>query len=233
MTIDKAGTIHMSWVWRESPDVASNHDMCYARSKDGGHTWEKSTGQKYELPITAANAEYASYIPQNSELINSTSMSTDDAGHPYIATYWRDTSNNVPQYRLVYNDGQRWITQQVSSRTTPFSLSGTGTKRIPMSRPQIVVRNINGAVQAILIYRDIERNDKVSIIFSNDITRRKWEVKDLTETAVGLWEPSYDKQIWQSKGELHLFVERVEQGDGETSRAIPPQPVQVLEYKIN
>jgi hypothetical protein len=43
MTIDKAGTLHISWVWRESPDVASNHDMGYARSKDGGRTWEKST----------------------------------------------------------------------------------------------------------------------------------------------------------------------------------------------
>src|ERR1044072_6201637 len=123
LAIDKFGTIHMSWVWRESPDVASNHDMGYACSKDGGHTWEKSTGQKYTLPITAGNAEYACYIPQNSELINSTSMSTDDAGHPYIASYWRDSATNIPQYRLVYNDGQRWITQQVSHRTTPFSLS--------------------------------------------------------------------------------------------------------------
>jgi hypothetical protein len=232
MTIDKAGTIHLSWVWRESPDVASNHDMGYARSKDGGRTWEKSTGQKYELPVTAANAEYACYIPQNSELINSTSMSTDDAGHPYIATYWRDSSNNIPQYRMVYNDGQRWITQQVSQRTTPFSLSGTGTKRIPVSRPQIVVRTINGAIQAILIYRDVERNDKVSIAVCNDINQGRWAVKDLTETSVGLWEPSYDKQVWQSKGELHLFVERVEQGDGETTRAIAPQPVQVIEYKV-
>ncbi|MCS3796103.1 BNR repeat-containing protein [Niastella sp. OAS944] len=233
LAIDKFGTIHMSWVWRESPDVASNHDMGYARSKDGGRTWEKSTGEKYTLPITEATAEYALRIPQNSELINSTSMSTDNAGSPYIASYWRDSSTNIPQYRMIYNDGQRWITQQVSQRTTPFSLSGTGTKRIPMSRPQIVVRNVNGAVQAILIYRDIERNDKVSIMMCNDITQRKWAVKDLTQTAVGLWEPSYDKQVWQSKGELHLFVERVEQGDGETTRAIAPQPVQVLEYKVN
>ena len=36
--IDQAGIIHLSWVWRETPDVASNHDMCYARSEDGGKT---------------------------------------------------------------------------------------------------------------------------------------------------------------------------------------------------
>jgi hypothetical protein len=40
--LDHHGTMHVSWVWRESPDVASNHDMAYARSRDGGQTWEKS-----------------------------------------------------------------------------------------------------------------------------------------------------------------------------------------------
>ncbi len=44
--VDKKGTIHVSWVWRSSPNVASNHDMCYARSADGGKSWEKSTGEK-------------------------------------------------------------------------------------------------------------------------------------------------------------------------------------------
>jgi len=38
--LDKKGVIHISWVWRESPDVMTNHDMCYAKSEDGGMTWE-------------------------------------------------------------------------------------------------------------------------------------------------------------------------------------------------
>src|SRR5205085_3872173 len=37
--VDSKGTIHLSWVWRESPDVATNHDMGYARSTDGGKSW--------------------------------------------------------------------------------------------------------------------------------------------------------------------------------------------------
>ncbi len=232
MAIDKAGTIHISWVWRESPDVASNHDMMYARSKDGGRSWEKSTGEKYALPITAATAEYACRIPQHSELINSTSMSTDDAGHPYIASYWRDSTSTIPQYRLVYHDGQQWRTQQISQRRTPFSLSGGGTKRIPISRPQILVASKKGLVQGLLVYRDIERKEKASVAYCADITKGQWQVKDLTTFPVGLWEPSYDKEIWQKRQVLHLFIERVEQGDGETTRAIPPQPVQVLEWSM-
>lgn len=231
MAVDKAGTIHISWVWRESPDVASNHDMGYACSKDGGRTWEKSTGEKYVLPITAATAEYACHIPQKSELINSTSITTDDAGHPYIATYWRDSASAIPQYRLIYHTGKQWRTQQISNRTTPFSLSGTGTRRIPVSRPQILVLNKKSALQGMLIYRDEELGDKVSMSVCDDIAMGKWQVKDLTATPVGLWEPSYDTELWQQSKILNLFIERVEQGDAETTKAIAPQPVQVLEWK--
>ena len=59
MAVDSKGTIHLSWVWRETPDVATNHDLCYAKSDDGGKTWRKSSGEKYRLPITAGTAEYA------------------------------------------------------------------------------------------------------------------------------------------------------------------------------
>lgn len=231
MTIDKQGALHVSWVWRESPDVSSNHDLAYACSKDGGKTWEKSTGEKYTLPITAATAEYACRIPQKSELINTTSMSTDDANHPYIATYWRLQNDSIPQYRLVYNDGKKWITQVISHRKTPFSLSGGGTRRIPISRPQLVVYNKNGKAQGVLIYRDEDLGDHVSASVCSDITRGNWQTVAISNEPVGFWEPSYDTEVWRNSGVLHLFVERVEQGDAETTKNIAPQPVKVLEWK--
>jgi len=230
MTIDKYGTIHLSWVWRETPDGSSNHDMCYARSKDGGKTWEKSTGEQYMLPITAATAEYACRIPQKSELINSTTMATDDAGHPYIATYWA-TENGIPQYRLIYNNGHQWVTQQISDRKTGFSLAGGGTKRIPISRPRLLIFNKNGKLQGVLVYRDEELGDKLSMSVCNDIAQGKWHTKTLANESVGLWEPSYDTELWKSSKVLDLFVERVEQGDSETLKDFPPQPVKVLEWK--
>ncbi|MBC7721870.1 MAG: BNR-4 repeat-containing protein, partial [Pedobacter sp.] len=98
--VDAKGGIHISWVWRESGDVASNHDMCYAASDDGGITWHKSNGELYKLPITQATAEIVVSIPQKSELINQTSMTADEDGKPYIATYWKPTGTLVPQYQL-------------------------------------------------------------------------------------------------------------------------------------
>lgn len=229
--IDPKGTIHVAWVWRESPDVASNHDMAYACSQDGGQTWQKSTGEIYQLPITEASAEYAARIPQNSELINQTSITTDAAGTPYIATYWRPPGTQVPQYQLIYRAGPQWRTAQAGQRTTPFSLSGAGTKKIPISRPQLLVTTRQGKTAAYLLFRDVERQDRASVAQCPDLTQNQWYTTDLTVTSVGNWEPSYDTERWKKAGVLHLFVQRTGQGDGETLENLAPQPVSILEWK--
>lgn len=231
MAVDTRGTIHLSWVWRETPDVATNHDMCYARSRDGGVTWEKSNGEKYQLPVTAANAEYACKIPQKSELINQTSMFADDAGHPFIATYWREGGQTVPQYHLVYNDGKGWHASNLGFRKTPFSLSGTGTKSIPVSRPQIIAWKSGNNLAAAFIFRDAERGSKVSMAVSRNISKGNWKVNDIGDENIGAWEPTYDTERWKDKKVLDLFVQKVVQLDGEGSANLPPSPIKVLEWK--
>lgn len=229
--IDNANTIHVSWVWRETPDVATNHDLCYARSHDGGVTWEKSTGEKYRLPITVRNAEYVWHIPQNSELINQTGMCADDNGNPYIATYWRDRNSSVPQYRLVWLEGKEWKMQHVSHREMPFSLSGGGTKKIPISRPQIVMKNKGGKAHFYYIFRDEERGNMVSVATKQDLEESKWKITDLTDFPVGAWEPTYDTELWREGHKLHLLVQHTDQGDGEKTSLLSPQPVYILEVE--
>ncbi len=228
---DAKGSIHISWVWRETGDVATNHDMGYAKSTDGGISWQKSDGEPYALPITLSTAEYASLIPQRHELINSTAMCADADGHPYIATYFKPEGTTIPQYHLIYHNGTTWITRQISKRTTPFSLRGGGTKRIPISRPRILARSVGNTTGAYLLFRDIERNERVSMASCSDLKNGQWEIEDLTEVSVGSWEPSLDTELWEKENELHLFVQHVGQGDGETTEDIPPQMVYILEWK--
>lgn len=229
--IDRQGTVHISWVWRESPDVASNHDMAYARSRDGGRTWETSDGRKYALPITAATAEYAARIPQHSELINQTSMSADSQGNPYIATYWRDTGSAVPQYHIVFRADDGWRVRSLDFRKTPFSLSGAGTKRIPIARPQLLVSGASSTPSALLVFRDEERGSRVSVASFKDVRNSAWTLTDLTDESVGAWEPSYDTELWMRDGVLSLFVQDAVQLDGEGNAAVPAQPVRVLDWK--
>lgn len=228
---DESGTLHLSWVWRETWDVATNHDICYAVSTDGGYTWRKSTGQSYTLPITAATSEYAAIIPQNSELINQTSMYGDANGNPYICNYWTPSGSNIPQFHLVYHNGSQWQTVQVSNRTTAFSLSGGGTKKIPISRPQIMVDNNQTSTKVYILYRDQEQGDKVTLSFCEDLTTNNWNLLNLTEYVVGSWEPSYDTELWKTDQVMNIFVQRVGQGDGETLEDLPAQPVTILEWR--
>lgn len=223
--VDEQGTIHLSWVWRETWLVETNHDLCYARSSDNGVTWYKSNGEKYQLPIRLDNAEYACRIPQNSELINQTSMSADANGNPYIASYWRDADSDVPQYRIVWNNGKIWQNRQVSERKTPFSLKGGGTKMIPVSRPRIVVES--GEIY--YVFRDEERGSRVSLAHTNDVANGKWATTDLTDFPVGAWEPSHDTELWKQKRRLQLFVQHTKQGDGEQTVEFEAQPIYVLD----
>lgn len=229
--IDQLGTIHLSWVWRESPDVASNHDLSYARSRDGGKTWEQTSGKAYQLPITAASAERAWTIPQNSELINQTSMGADALGNPFIATYWREAGSSIPQYHLVYHAGQQWQSIVLNFRSTPFSLSGMGTKRIPIARPQVLVQGAGKKASVLLLFRDEERGNKASVAVVRELAKGGWTIRDLTQESLGAWEPSYDTELWKEKKILNLFVQQVEQLDGEGHAQVPAGPVRVLEWK--
>ncbi|MDR7371364.1 BNR repeat-containing protein [Flavobacterium aquidurense] len=216
--------IYISWVWRESWDVSTNHDICYAFSSDGGVTWEKSTGEKYTLPITKATAEHAWEVPQNSSLINQTAMTVDENGNPYITTYW--DNNGVPQYKVVYLSKGKWNLINTNFHVKPFTLGGGGTKRIPISRPEILVNKS----MLYLLFRDEERDNKITLAYTN-LENKKWEIQDLSRFTVGQWEPNLDKELWAAKKQLHIFSQNVSQADGEGLTKTAPQPVQVLELK--
>lgn len=225
---DSKGVIHLSWVWRETWLVETNHDLCYARSRDGGRTWERSDGTPYPLPITASTAEVAVEIPQNSELINQTSMSADAAGNPCIATYWRDSDSKVPQFRMVWHDGKAWHAEQVGRRTQPFSLSGGGTKMIPISRPACVWSDKG----MMMLFRDAERGSRLSVA-AKETGAEDWKITDIGETNLDAWEPTIDRNLWQNKGKLNVFVQPTHQGDGEkTVSGAAPTMINVTEIEF-
>ncbi|MEO8405091.1 MAG: BNR repeat-containing protein [Chitinophagaceae bacterium] len=229
--VDIKGSIHISWVWRESPDVASNHDMNYAVSKDGGASWQRSDGTTYQLPINLSSAEKIVTIPQNSELINQTSMCADKNGHPYIASYWKG-KNNIPQYHVIYNTGNSWEQRDLGFRSEGFSLSGMGTKMIPISRPQIICFENGKTTDLDILFRDQERGNKISIASTQKGNTDKWVVRDLYNMDTGSWEPTYDTELWKQKKQLHVFVQQVKQADGEGITNTAAQMIQVIECKM-
>lgn len=224
--VDSFGAIHLSWVWRETWDVSTNHDIAYAVSKDGGYSWEDIDGNRLAVPITESSASYAWRVPQGSNLINQTSMTTDAFGNPFIASYWR--LDSITQYKVVYHKDGMWQLLDTGFRDQDFSLGGGGTKSIPISRPELLVDH--GSLY--LLFRDVDRGNKITL-GSYLFLSEHWKVDDLTDFSVGQWEPNFDKSLWKQQKKLHIFSQKVSQLDGEgVDVAMAPQAVQVLEVKL-
>lgn len=226
LAIDKKGVLHISWIWRETNNVASNHDICYARSSDGGKTWTDSNGRVYELPITINNAETILRVPMKNNLMNQGSIEVNTNGNPYIVNYWNDT-NGIPQYYLIWHDKGKWHKTKISNRKTRFNLDGGGTKKVPISRPSIAIAQ-DSTVH--VIFRDVERGNRISVASSKNKNYKKWIYYDLTSFSVKQWEPNYDRIFWRKSGKLHILGQRVGQGDGESLENIEPTSLFIVEW---
>ncbi|MBE2214215.1 MAG: BNR-4 repeat-containing protein, partial [Opitutaceae bacterium] len=231
--VDRRGTVHLAWVWRETPDVATNHDIAYARSPDGGATWTGADGRALTVPITQAGADYAIRLGQQRSLMNPPSITADDKGRPLVANYWTPEGSDIPQFHVVRFDGSAWRVSQVTRRTTPFHLAGTNTKRPPLSRAVLVTETAwRRPTTAHLVYRDDERGGRAVIATCPDIEAATpaWSATDLTTDSLGAWEPSYDAEQWRRMRQLHLLAQEVTQHDGvdTAAAAVEPTPVATL-----
>ena len=127
LAVTREGAIHLSWVWRETGDVATNHDLCYAKSTDGGRTWLRSSGEIYRLPITMESAEQAWRIPEGSELINQTSMDTDNMERSWMTSLPRQYQfwNGSPVKVLLVTECPRALTRSAHKlASTPMPIKG-------------------------------------------------------------------------------------------------------------
>lgn len=118
--------------------------------------------------------------------------------------------------------------QEIGKRSAPFSLSGKGTKKIPIARPQVIVDKKG---KPVVFFRDEERGSRVSVAMSTKLSKAKWKMKDLTSASVGDWEPAFDTELWKKQEKLHLYVQNVVQADGEGIAKVQQQTVYILEWK--
>ncbi|UTF60176.1 BNR-4 repeat-containing protein [Gilvimarinus sp. DA14] len=233
LTVDSQGGLHLAWIWRETPDVASNHDLLYAFSADGGQTWQNSAAKPYKLPITAQTAEVAAAVAQKSNLMNPPRVATDRLGKPYIVSYWSPAEGQPPAFHLVYQSDNGWTTLKGPAAGENFTLAGWGTKRPPISRASLLIEYDWDKSWAHIIYRDDTAGGRVIIATANDLTKPEWHKRFLTEQSVGAWEPNIDPAQWARLKQAHLLVQNVRQLDGDDSRGAGSAgaPIDVLMFK--
>lgn len=90
----QGGRWHVTWCWRDTPNVKTCHDLCYAYSEDSGKTWRNSEeeviavlGKRF---ITADSPSVAVWsIPTDSGYRNGGSMTVDHDGRVHVVAYGR------------------------------------------------------------------------------------------------------------------------------------------------
>jgi hypothetical protein len=107
------GRFHMVWVWRDTPDCASNHDLSYARSEDLVR-WTDSTGRPLTLPITVKTGEIVDPVPPRGGLLNvNRELGFDNAGRP-VLTYHKYDAQGDLQIFAARRETNAWKIVQVS-----------------------------------------------------------------------------------------------------------------------
>jgi hypothetical protein len=120
------GFFHVLWVWRDTPDCSSNHDISYARTRDFEH-WENIAGKPLRLPIRLGDDVVVDAVPPKGGLLNGFSRTGFDAAGRVIVSYMKYDAKGVNQiYNARWRDGGGWQAVQASSWTNRCEFSGGG-----------------------------------------------------------------------------------------------------------
>ncbi|WP_323816288.1 BNR repeat-containing protein [Cellvibrio sp. NN19] len=234
MTLDKNNVLHLAWIWRDTPDVASNHDIAYARSLDNGQTWQDLSGQGYQIPINATNAKLAKRIPTRHKLMNPPVVAADDQSNPFIASYWANSPSDIPRYHVIYSTNRAtWSEVNAPEPAGNFELGGMGTKNPPISRAVLLVQQQPNSTALHLIYRDDFNKGQVIAQSLSDITKPQWNTQVLVHKNMGAWEPSLDIAMWHQQQQASLLLQQVGQNDGNDAQSLQlaPKPIELLTWK--
>lgn len=121
------GRFHLCWVWRDTPDCSTNHDVSYARSSDLVH-WETAGGVPVELPMTVATPGLVvDPVPPGGGAINGNTRIGFDSRNRPIVTYHKFDAKGFTQIYNARYEGSGWRSCQVSDWDYRWYPEGGGT----------------------------------------------------------------------------------------------------------
>jgi hypothetical protein len=105
------GRWHLLWVWRETPDHATNNSLSYARTVGDDLTqWETASGVKVTPPFTIDNTELlVDDAPPGGGLSNPLIRINWDSKHRVVISYHRFDENGASQIYNARFDGDEWM----------------------------------------------------------------------------------------------------------------------------
>ena len=118
---------HLLWMWRNTPDCATNHTLSYARSKDILQ-WESVRGEPVHLPITIKDSSLSvDTTCVNGGLINIGMKIGFDSENKVVLGYHKyDSDGNTQLFLARFRQGE-WMRKQVTRWNYRWNFHGCGT----------------------------------------------------------------------------------------------------------
>lgn len=127
------GFFHLTWVWRDTPQADTNHDLSYAKSADLIH-WQTASGKPLTLPIRLKDAEIVDPVPVKGGMINNNTVLGFDAQNRPMITYHKYDTKGQTQIYVARFEGKSWRIAQISRWTNfRWEFGGGGTLIFPLT----------------------------------------------------------------------------------------------------
>ena len=121
------GHFHLSWVWRDTPDCATNHDLSYAHSPDLVN-WFTAAGEAISLPISIETpGVVVDPVPVQGGIINGTGkVGFDSRGRPILTYHKFDAAGLTQAYNARLEAGE-WVIYRSSDWDYRWYFDGGGS----------------------------------------------------------------------------------------------------------
>ncbi|MEZ5044775.1 MAG: BNR repeat-containing protein [Saprospiraceae bacterium] len=118
---------HTYWVWRDTPDCSTNHDLSYMKSPDLKN-WFNAFGEKVDLPATIEDKHtVVDPIPVKGGIINlAAKLAFDKNKNPVFAYHKYDSTGNL-QFYTAQMEGKKWVYKQITDWDYRWEFSGNGS----------------------------------------------------------------------------------------------------------
>ncbi|MBR5758087.1 MAG: BNR repeat-containing protein [Thermoguttaceae bacterium] len=241
-TLGTDGFFHVCWVWRDTPDAATNHDLSYVRSPDLIH-WEKSNGEPCELPITIETGEIVDPVPAKGGILNSHVALSFDQENRVVLTYTKyDEKGRLQIWNArLENDGWRKVAATNWDFTWNFSGGGSLFNELGMSGVRVaspdklalswtqVPQNKSGVV-----YLDADTLEPCDAPPKSDVKRRPdyspEDAKALNDVETNDERLHAASATSEVNGERWVF--RWERPDANRDRPIPGDPPEPTTFRV-
>ncbi|WP_181059480.1 BNR-4 repeat-containing protein [Pseudoclavibacter sp. AY1H1] len=129
-TLGPDGKFHLLWVWRDTPDAATNSMLSYA-SSDDLVTWQDSKGEPLTTPFTYGAGDVVDPIPDYAGLLNGNARIGFTADDEVLISYHKyDEAGNSQVFTATpdrTSSDPAWKIDQVSDWEGRWSFGGGGS----------------------------------------------------------------------------------------------------------